>query len=652
MKLNQYGLNIGDHLDPKIMSKWENDGYNVFDGNTWRKATSGWSPDSYRIIEGFEEHNGVVGFLVSSTEGWYLRAEGFKEFENNLKATGSSKPELTSLPEKWCILPKTSEEQQIIGKWFDKRQGTTSPFYARPENTPRYHTNAFGTGDVWYNDKSGNLLNIPEITFDQFKKWVLKEEAKPTPKFEVGKVYWSNNGSNGGYIFKVKSFTDMYVSYYHQIYPDKEEFFIDSGLNNAHWANLRLATKEEIEWLEMCITANKFVPFVSQAASQTKESLLEEAKRRYPVGTKVKSIVAGYSGKITSHKERATGANQIWFEGKHIDDQRDINILIYDNGKWAEIISTSKTEQKESQIPQGKLTKEQLVEGRWYTVSSNSGKYKWMIKYRASPELTTYSKAIDVTDNQICIGGAMKICSDTGVTSIALATPPDMEIVYKFFPEERAPELKPSSDFKVGDWVVFNKTGGAISNKHGSIKKGIPYQIKSLSRPFGSDGNCNAVFEGGLEARLSSVDRFSEKGHYEAYFRRATLIEMAEAAPAWYDIEEDRAHKRFEKELMSIKPYYTSGLSNFAALSSAPTDYFNWPVYDRIPPRKVGKSYIDHYQFFDPFKDQKQDSIIAAGYSLLAGQNKSQKTKPSSKVSVKCNEEFKITIKQKQSIKL
>lgn len=85
----------------------------------------------------------------------------------------------------------------------------------------------------------------------------------------------------------------------------------------------------------------------------TKEELLEEAKRRYPIGTKIKLP----NGNITEIKEN------IYF------DTTDLNIIwnngygrIYDNGKWAEIIS--KLEEKVEEIPQ-------LEVGKWYKHQGN-----------------------------------------------------------------------------------------------------------------------------------------------------------------------------------------------------------------------------------------------------------------------------------------
>lgn len=88
-----------------------------------------------------------------------------------------------------------------------------------------------------------------------------------------------------------------------------------------------------------------------------KKELLEEAKRRYPVGTIIKLA----NGNITDVKENlyfdTSCLNVIWNDGYG---------MIYDNGKWAEIIS--EPEEKVEEIPQFEV-------GKWYKYN------EWYLKY-------------------------------------------------------------------------------------------------------------------------------------------------------------------------------------------------------------------------------------------------------------------------------
>jgi hypothetical protein len=64
-----------------------------------------------------------------------------------------------------------------------------------------------------------------------------------------------------------------------------------------------------------------------------KYTLIEEAKKRYSIGTKVKAIGSnrggdfGYEVRFTKY-EYFSGRNQLYVDG---------NLLIYQNGVWAEI---------------------------------------------------------------------------------------------------------------------------------------------------------------------------------------------------------------------------------------------------------------------------------------------------------------------------
>jgi hypothetical protein len=91
---------------------------------------------------------------------------------------------------------------------------------------------------------------------------------------------------------------------------------------------------------------------------------------------------------------------------------------------------------------------------------------------------------------------------------------------------ERIKEVK-SWVPKVGDWIIFSNTGGNITtygNKE-QLKINHPYQIKRITGNFGEKGDCNAYFDNGVSARLSTVDKYQD-GVYEKYFRQAFLYEI------------------------------------------------------------------------------------------------------------------------------
>lgn len=80
------------------------------------------------------------------------------------------------LPEKWCI-KQTEETYQIINYWLNK--GIKSVNYYKGKNLYVHYPNdfsfhGFNSGNHAYNCiKSG----YKEITFEQFKKYVLEEQV-------------------------------------------------------------------------------------------------------------------------------------------------------------------------------------------------------------------------------------------------------------------------------------------------------------------------------------------------------------------------------------------------------------------------------------------------------------------------------------------
>lgn len=104
-----------------------------------------------------------------------------------------SKPESKEfvLPEKWFINSSIKEERLLIAKWFDKNHGNSngSTFYADSEKQDLFNangfTNAYNRGNVYHTDCPKIAA---EITFEQFKKYVLKEDTMES-KFVVGKWY-------------------------------------------------------------------------------------------------------------------------------------------------------------------------------------------------------------------------------------------------------------------------------------------------------------------------------------------------------------------------------------------------------------------------------------------------------------------------------
>lgn len=173
-------------------------------------------------------------------------------------------------------------------------------------------------------------------------------EAQNKPKQLAGnnllpnKIYVTDDPTD--YIFKT---SETSKGYSHYICKFK---CFRSILNKDYiWGgNLRLATKEEEKWLNTCILQNKFIPKedlhlyddygLLVKTNEKMKSILEEAKERYPIGTKFKSVVTRNLFTVESHVNEAKNSN-IAFHTIESNSSGNHWGCVYENGTWAEIVS-------------------------------------------------------------------------------------------------------------------------------------------------------------------------------------------------------------------------------------------------------------------------------------------------------------------------
>lgn len=84
----------------------------------------------------------------------------------------------------------------------------------------------------------------------------------------------------------------------------------------------------------------------------TKKELLEEAKKRYPIGTVVISLNSAYQKdvmKIGSFLHHTQTKNEIYFEGSYDIEgiYKGYNPCVYMEGEWAKIVELPKEVNKE-----------------------------------------------------------------------------------------------------------------------------------------------------------------------------------------------------------------------------------------------------------------------------------------------------------------
>ena len=222
------------------------------------------------------------------------------------------------LPEKWCIL-RTGNNYNIINKWFqDNNLGKPYMNYGYIwELNNDYYT---------YLTKPGHRT---EITFEQFKKYVLKEEIveekviEPLPQFKIIETIETitkveNNEGNQFFIGDVvKTEAGLHFK------------IIGFKYNENKTKILAIATDN---YPEVVKDINDIEHYIEP---KVEETLLEKAKRLYPVGTKVKTV--------TSNNFEIIIKDQSKFKldsDNNIFTYEEYMFYLYnnDNNKWATII--------------------------------------------------------------------------------------------------------------------------------------------------------------------------------------------------------------------------------------------------------------------------------------------------------------------------
>jgi hypothetical protein len=201
-------------------------------------------------IKGFDINTKLPSYI------WNYSIEEKKETEPVLWDSGRwaeivSTPEvkaeeLTSLPEKWCIDLSDREVFNVVKKYFNTCWAFCNQGFATSDGVDRNH---------WWVSSDKSIHDYyTEITFDQFKKWVLKESDTLKMKdLVVGEIYYGGFSyitKKDGWIFKYKA-DELKVDSWH----------FNGGSHSHDFDWVRPATDEEKQWLEACIKAGKFVSF-------------------------------------------------------------------------------------------------------------------------------------------------------------------------------------------------------------------------------------------------------------------------------------------------------------------------------------------------------------------------------------------------------
>lgn len=319
------------------------------------------------------------------------------------------------LPEKWCVL-RNLNNYSIINNWFIKNQIN----HWIIANDKGYLHSGILKGS-WINSNGDKQEDYTEITFEQFKKYVLKEEVieekviEPLPQFKVietietitkvennegnqffiGDTITPIEGFNKGSKFIISGFrynnaktnicaiTDTHSP--NGIGIDKIEHYIEPKVvepeftlpENWHiiitvenidtvkkWWNsknyggrvwsigacygidnkdcISKSEKRQLPFNNKEITFDQFKKYVLKEEVK-EETLLEKAKRLYPIGTKFNNYKLVKGGNwtvevLTNNIIKEAGKIKLINPEFPINNNRG-SWTLYENGEWAEIIN-------------------------------------------------------------------------------------------------------------------------------------------------------------------------------------------------------------------------------------------------------------------------------------------------------------------------
>ena len=163
------------------------------------------------------------------------------------------------LPEKWWI-QCNKDNYKSIYDWINIHSDvkrTYNSIYDADINSKI----CFPSHKCYHQNKGDS--SYTEITFEQFKKYVLKETEQAQNISEIkelalDEIYYceGESGYNHSYIFKAVEDLEYcpYIIVHMNDFSDDGDFSTDEGR-----LNLRIATQEEKDWLNHCIQINKFI---------------------------------------------------------------------------------------------------------------------------------------------------------------------------------------------------------------------------------------------------------------------------------------------------------------------------------------------------------------------------------------------------------
>ena len=364
------------------------------------------------------------------------------------------------------------------------------------------------------------------------------------------------------------------------------------------------------------------VPLTGQTSEPADpcKNLLEEAKRRYPVGTVIRGGLAGSGDK----DETYTITDKLYVQSSGITHYG--LPWVYFDGKWAEIISKPEEKPTES-VPE---YVECINEGVWY------GKLGQIYKV----------KNWNHSNGDCLLEG-----TTSGSTSKKRFKPSTREAYeaqkQKKYMEAYGGSKSTSQDFKVGDWVFVISGGSGAYGADGKV--GQICTITNVSSGVSDPRR-------GITVAIDHEHWGLRKDQFKLRHATTQEIVLAQAQQTCQvtKIPEGRYQVGIDIETAGIKPQIRriDPMPNPATIMMTPDEA--WKQYGVVFNGDPWGEWADAHIRLDGRRVGKPtaDLATAFGYSLLAGEKTSNKLKPSQSISVKVHEEFKINVKKQKSIKI
>lgn len=301
------------------------------------------NPSAWR--QTIKENNGNLIFKSDFKSTCYVQilevlpqSESFKPSTKEAYDAQFKEPEFV-LPKRWHIKVNSEEESVIYKKFFKK---------VKPKQNWKFWINfVYGFDGIDYNNY---YFNSKLITFEQFKQYVLKENTtiteKPKVVFEESKdkvlLHFNQSSkttiksvqcSEGG-VYKI----DDKITVFDKTSPNKGKPFT---IKSFRWSN----DKSKICAITELHTPNgigldKIELYIEPKVEPKQElSLLEQAKSRYPIGTKFRvAHLPHIICKVKDHENYYFQTDEIINLNIEVPIDGCFGGCVYYKGKWAEIV--------------------------------------------------------------------------------------------------------------------------------------------------------------------------------------------------------------------------------------------------------------------------------------------------------------------------